>query len=405
MKQLFYFICLFISLNVFSQKADITSAIIAIDNQKDLESAKKWIDVATNKIESGSTLKPKIMAKYNYYRGLIYLKMFQEVNSKDNNDENTEKFDFLKVATSSFLKDAIAKSNFSKKSITQLAICAYLYQEGAYKDYENQKYNLAFDKFIEAININSSEVIQKTDTFNIYNATLMAFQSNNYTESAFWASKLVEIDSKDERFHLKLIDSYTEMGDLELQLEAIKNARLSIPNSKEIIFKEVNYYLSTGDNELLLVSLDKAVQSDEKNPILHLVLGQTYIQLKNIEEAETSFKNAISLDQTYFEAYQNLASLYLDQAAPLVEKKNALSYKQEKLFNKYTKQINGFYNQAIPYLETCLKIQPTNREITDVLKEIYYKVDNPKASMKMKQLIELSSEEEKKSFVADFFGK
>ena len=56
MKKLFYFICLFISLNVFSQKADITSAIIAIDNQKDLESAKKWIDVATNKIDFLSIL-------------------------------------------------------------------------------------------------------------------------------------------------------------------------------------------------------------------------------------------------------------------------------------------------------------------------------------------------------------
>ena len=408
MKQVIYFLFLLLCVNAFSQKSDITSAIIALDNQKDLESAKKWIDVATAKIESGSDLKPKIMAKYRHYKGLIYLKTFQNGVSESSENEsemqNIDRFHFLKTATSAFLADASAKSNFSKKSINQLNICAYLYQEGAYKNYENQQYDLALNKFIEAININSSEGIQKTDTFNMYNASLMAFQSNAYEESAMWSSKLVDIDPKDSRFHIRLISAYSEIGDLNLQLEAIKNARLQLPQSKEIIFEEVNYYLAIGDNALLLESLDNAVKSDSLNSVLHLVLGNTYSQLGDIQKAESSFLKSIELDESYFDAYNNLASLYLDQAAPLVEKKNALSYKQEKLFNKYTKQINNFYNQALPHLESCLHLNPTHVKIADALKEIYYKLDKPKASMKMKELIELPNEE-KESFVNDFFSK
>ena len=408
MKQVIYFVFLLLCVNAFSQKSDITSAIIALDNQKDLESAKKWIDVATAKIESGSDLKPKIMAKYRHYKGLIYLKTFQNGVSESSENEsemqNIDRFHFLKTATSAFLADASSKSNFSKKSINQLNVCAYLYQEGAYKNYENQQYDLALNKFIESININSSEGIQKTDTFNMYNASLMAFQSNAYEESAMWSSKLVDIDPKDSRFHIRLISAYNEIGDLNLQLEAIKNARLQLPQSKEIIFEEVNYYLAIGDNALLLESLDNAVKSDSLNSVLHLVLGNTYSQLGDIQKAESSFLKSIELDESYFDAYNNLASLYLDQAAPLVEKKNALSYKQEKLFNKYTKQINNFYNQALPHLESCLKINPTHVQIADALKEIYYKLDKPKASMKMKELIELRNEE-KQSFVDDFFSK
>ena len=47
------------------------------------------------------------------------------------------------------------------------------------------------------------------------------------------------------------------------------------------------------------------------------------------------------LDPKYFDAYNNLASLYLDQTIDLIEKKNALSYKQKTQFEKYKKQINS----------------------------------------------------------------
>ena len=112
MKKIIYFFLILFCFNGFSQKADITSAIIALDNKQDLESAKKWIDEASEKIESGSVLKPKIMAKYYHYKGLIYLKHFQK-----SEDLDESRFDFLDIASNAFLKDAISKSNLSKKSI------------------------------------------------------------------------------------------------------------------------------------------------------------------------------------------------------------------------------------------------------------------------------------------------
>ena len=33
---------------------EITSAVIALDNHKDLDAAKKWIDIATEKINKGA---------------------------------------------------------------------------------------------------------------------------------------------------------------------------------------------------------------------------------------------------------------------------------------------------------------------------------------------------------------
>ena len=92
MKKIIYLLALFMFFNVAAQKMEITSAVIALDNHKDLDAAKKWIDIATEKINKGASLKPKILSKYNYYQGLIYLKKFQ-VDS-----DNEASFNYLDIA-------------------------------------------------------------------------------------------------------------------------------------------------------------------------------------------------------------------------------------------------------------------------------------------------------------------
>tara|TARA_B100000575_G_C23137190_1_gene660919 strand:+ start:162 stop:1394 length:1233 start_codon:yes stop_codon:yes gene_type:complete len=380
MKKIILVLSIMLAFNLKAQKMEITSAVIALDKHNDLESATKWIDIADTKINNGATLKPKFLSKFNHYKGLIYLKKYQK------NIKSPDSFGFLNIATNSFIEDSKIDASFSKKSASQLKNCAYFIQDRAYNDYENKNYESALEKFSLAISVNSSPSIQKVDTFNMYNASLMAYQCEKYDESAIWSKSLIELDPTDVRFHTRLIDAYDKMGKSDLQLEAIKFARKSVPKSKDIIFSEVNFYLASGDNELLLESLDNAVKSDPDNPILHLVLGNTYNQIGNFEKSKSSFENAISLDAKYFDAYNNLASLYLDQTIDLIEKKNALSYKQKTQFEKYKKQINSLYSKALPHLEKCLEIDSNNLSIVTALKEIYYKLDMAKKSVEMKKL-------------------
>jgi len=373
----------------FSQKADLTSAILAFQ-KNDLSAAKKWIDVASNKIKEGQVLKPKVASKFYYYRGVIYLKHFQLAISDPAIDLN---FDYLDEATAAFSLDSGLESSFSKKSIIELNRCAYLYVDYAYKDYENKDFNSAEDKFNKAININSLPAISKIDTVNIYNASIMSFSSGNYEKSLEWSKQLVKLNPLDLRYHIQLIDNYSELGDLENQLISIKNARDILPKSQDIIFKEVNYYLTTGENTLLEKSLETAILADSTNPVLFFALGSTYAQLGNIESSEISYLSAIRLKPDYFDAYNNLASLYLDQTIPLIEKKNALNYNQEKQFNRLNKEIDALYFKTIPYLEKALFIQPSNNAIANALKEIYYKVDDFDKMKQVKKLLELTGEE------------
>ena len=72
----------------------------------------------------------------------------------------------------------------------------------------------------------------------MYNASLMAFQSGDYEESIKWSNELMHQNPSDVRFHVRLIDGYDELGDLDLPLEAIKNARKYVPQSK-IFFRKL----------------------------------------------------------------------------------------------------------------------------------------------------------------------
>ena len=221
----------------------------------------------------------------------------------------------------------------------------------------------------------------------------MSFSSGNYEKSLEWSKKLVKLNPLDLRYHIQLIDNYSELGDLENQLISIKNARDILPKSQDIIFKEVNYYLTTGENTLLEKSLETAILADSTNPVLFFALGSTYAQLGNIESSEISYLSAIRLKPDYFDAYNNLASLHLDQTIPLIEKKNALNYNQEKQFNRLNKEIDALYFKTIPYLEKALFIQPSNNSIANALKEIYYKVDDFDKMKQVKKLLELTVEE------------
>ena len=82
-----------------------------------------------------------------------------------------------------------------------------------------------------------------------------------------------------------------------------------------------------------------------ENKILHFAKGSALGSLKRFNEAKTAYLNAIALDADYFDAYNNLGSLYLDQAIPLIDKMNNLGLSQadQKKYNSLKSQRNKLY--------------------------------------------------------------
>jgi tetratricopeptide (TPR) repeat protein len=360
-------ISLFIG-ETYAQKSDLTSAILSYRKQ-DMTSARKYIDQADVKLEEGGTLKAKDLSKFLYHKGLVYFSLF----------EATKETPLLDVATSAFREDTkVVGTAFYKKSKTELLRCAYSYGNVAYDKYDAKEFDEALILFEKIVAVNASSAIAKIDTSNIFNASLMAIQAKDSDKSIELILRLLELDPTNGEYHMSLVKEYGKIENTQAQLNALKNGRKLAPNHTGLIFEEVNYYLAQNDNDALLKSLDVAIKAAPENKILQFAKGMALGNLKKYNAASLAYLEAIKIDADYFDAYNNLAGLYLDQTVALIEKMNSLGLSQadQKKYASINKKRNSLYISAKPYLEEAVRIESSAIEVLTALKEVCYQTDD-----------------------------
>ena len=128
-----------------------------------------------------------------------------------------------------------------------------------------------------------------------------------------------------------------------------------------------NVYLKSGKTIAALKELTQSVQKDPKNPLYHNALGLAYYLRGFSAEAEEAYKKAVSLDETFSDAYTNLGSLYIYQSRwddAIKEFKSALSnivYATPEIaytnmgWSYYSK---GDYKAAIESLNGAIEANP-----------------------------------------------
>lgn len=357
-----------ISGSIYAQKAELTSAILSY-RKMDLEASKNYIDAAEEKLNNGGSLKTKDQGKFWHHKGLVYYSIY----SKEKN------ITLLSEAAEAFKTDTeLEGSSFSKKSINELIRCAISFNELGYDNYDSKNFASALIMFEKVVEINAWDAIGKVDTSNIYNASLMAVQANNTEKAIELYRKLINLDSSKGEYHLALIKQIGKTENLESKFAAIKYGRTMAPNHTGLIFEEVNYYLAENNNEELLKSLETAIQAAPDNKILHFAKGSSLGSLKLYKEAKEAYAKAIEIDLDYFDAYNNLASIFLDQTAPIIDKMNSLGLSQsdQKKYNSYKKERNNLYADAKPYLEEAVRIDNTAIQVLRALKDVCYQTDD-----------------------------
>lgn len=367
-KSALIWISLLVSSQAFAQKADLTSAILSYRKQ-DLSAAKVYINAAEDKLNSGGTLKTKDLGKFWFNKGLIFSALY----------ESEKDLDLLNTATDAFkLSTESEGSSFVKKSTNELLRCVNAYNAAAYDKYEAKDFATALILFEQVVDVNAYETIGIVDTANLFNATLMAIEARDSDKIISLSSKLIETDPTNGDYHIYLIKELTKIEDTEARFEAVKRARELAPNHTGLIFEEVNYYLSINDNVALLSSLEEAIRADSDNKVLHFAKGTALGSLKKYDMAISAYNDAISLDSDYFDAYNNLASLYLDQTAPLVDQMNNLGLSQadQKKYTVLKNKRNSLYLKAKPYLEEAVRIDDTALQVLYALKDVCYQTDD-----------------------------
>ncbi len=353
----------------FAQKPDLTAAIMSADKSR-FEEAKKYIDKSHEKLMGGGSLKAKDLSKFWYNRGVIYQNMF-----KRRLDTNMVT---LETALASYQKEiSLANPYFEKKSKQGIASILHMYRKLAIKSFDLKEFGASSDYFMKAAAINEN-LSQTIDTATIVNGYIAAKNGQSWDRAITISNKLLTIEETNSQYHLYKIGAYNALADEDKLFAAINDARIKCPDSQDIVLEEVNYYIARKQFDKLLGSLKEAININPNMAVLHFNIGSTYKEMGDNENAKASYLKAIEIKEDYFDAYNNLAALYLDRTNALTAEMNDLGFSSKEVAKskKLKSQRNDIFKELIPYMEKAIEIEQDNREILTVLKEIYYKLED-----------------------------
>lgn len=358
-------------------------------NKSTLQKAKKAIDECYNKQLETPFTKPKDEAKMYYYRGMIYLD-YTMMAAMD-----VEIMSELKTADEKTIQDF---------SIGSLKKCMELDSRGEWKDqiqakvnmlrstminggvemFQQENYDAAFQAFSGAVKIYS--VLSVPDTLAMVNAALAAERNKDYDNAKKYYQMCADNNyGNGAEMYVSMIRVLSAKGDSSSKNEILNVIEAGIkqfPNDYTLNVEEFNYWYSNGDNAKAQAALQKAVESDPNNHILHFNIGVVFDNMsasahkaKNHDDAFLfmdksieSYKSAIEIKPDYGDAFFNLGALYYNQSIEVQSLAQDLDGEQ---YDEQVARADQMMKDALPFLEKSHELTPKDVSTLTVLKSIY----------------------------------
>lgn len=409
-------VALLVSSFSFSQKNELKMAEKAIKSENYAD-AKAAISSADGLIEAADA---KTKAKYHFLKGKAYY-----ANGAGNAED-------VNVAISSFeevenIEGGSGKYTTYVTEIKREMLTSFV--DKASNAYSGKEYNNAAVKFEQAYRMS------KKDTVYLYFAAVSAVTAKDYDTSLTYYNELRELGyqgieteymatdvatgnvetfanqdvmnfsvkagthkspkitkskSKSSEIIKNIALIYVNQGKNEEAIAAMKAARKENPKDVNLILSEANVQLKMGNRDEFKKLMMEATQMDPGNATLQYNLGVISADSGDPVAAKKYYQRAIELNPEYADAYNNLAVLILASEENVIEEMNNLgsSSADNRRYDELKAERLEIYNEAIPYLEKTIKLQPKNVDAARTLMQIYSAVDNMPKFKEMKALIE-----------------
>lgn len=186
---------------------------------------------------------------------------------------------------------------------------------------------------------------------------------------------------------------YLNKGENEKAASLMKAARKESPDDLNLMHVEAEMYYKSGDMVSYKKIINEIIKKDPNNPDLYYNLGVASAKNGEKEEALGYYTKAIELNPDYSEALINKAQIILDGEGAIVDEMNALgtSNADYDRYDLLKEKKNDIYRDALPYLESALRLRPENTDIARTLKNIYDLLGMDDKSKEMKTLIDNSA--------------
>lgn len=134
----------------------------------------------------------------------------------------------------------------------------------------------------------------------------------------------------------------------------------------------INDYINNKHFDKANVMLDEVIAVNDSDAEIYNLKGLVIEQQKGMEQALPYYKKCIELNPENAQGLFNVGRYYYNEATTIPEKYPRLSGR------RLSEKLNPLYREAMPYLEKAYKLDPSNEEAKNALRNIYYKLGEAK---------------------------
>ncbi len=369
-KLIFILIAACVSSISFAQKSQVVSAWNYLNNGE-LDKAKTSINTATNDEVT------KIMAKTWYYRGNIYLAIYNDTTRKPAKEfaDLTEAYNSYKKA-----KEFDTKGEFTIDMMNPWLEVAYYTFNEAVIPYNAKNYQLAYDNFMRVSEIygivNSTYKQNIIDTSASFYAANAAVKLGKNEEAIKIYNELVTVKHfEDPEIYSNLSDIALSKKDTTGAIAELDKGIAKFPKEQNLRIKQLNLYLFSHRFNEVIDKLKAAIEKEPARGDLYQALGSAYENTKDSTNARKAYEKAIELNPNDFVANYSLGALIYNRAVEKIKAMNDLPASDQKGYDKLKAEGDNLLMKSLPYLEKARTLNGKDMETLNALKELYARLN------------------------------
>ena len=391
---LFGFACFVFVVN--AQKHNIVNSSIALKNANktdgeemvsNLIDAKNYIDEAF--LNTSTSDEPKM---WNY-RAKVYLKIALLKDQKIDNDAIFKAKQSHIRCLDRDKKGRVVVRKWTKEEdvVAGLIQCGYKLFNMAIDEYNNENNSKAlklYDEIFEIFDYDSEDQLKRgniTKETVLHNSFFAARRMKDNERSKVLLQNLIDLNFNDPSIYVHMSDILQEEGNDDDALKYLSLGRDYFENDPVLINSQINLYIKLNRTDELIDKLSDAIELDDMNDLLFFNRATVYDQKGMLDEAIIDYKKSIELNPDNFNSNYNLGALFFNRGVELRNEANNSS--SDKLYNKLKKESEVFFDDALPFLETSLSLDPNDKNTLLSLKQLYYLKGDYKKSKEMEGLI------------------
>ncbi len=416
-----FFVLIMLSVAVFGQKRNVTSAWSYLKDGF-LDDAKKSIDKAEAHVDTkdwyktfymkgkvyqeiGISEKPKYQAlcddcfdvAFNAYMQSIKLNFVKEEHRNIDFESELGLMEFAKILGENDERNYEDSEALYDVLMNRFPALSNAFINEGVTAYQENDFEVAYNNFEKAVQI--STLAFKVDTQLFYFASLAAIKAEKFEEAIQLNEVLMQLNygaTADDKVsvYLNQATAYKVTGDTVKMLETLQSGIEKFPeNNYALVIETFNYYVNTGENEKAFEYISMAIEQNPNDAQFYVIKGTLLEELKRKQQAQIEYEKAIELQPENFDANYSLGAFYYNTAVDTLDwaDKNVPITDFAKL-GEYKEISNDFFEKSLPYLEKAYAQQPKNVNVLGTLKTIYYRLGKMEEYEKMKTELEALTE-------------